>query len=493
MERLRTVLVAAAVAAAWLALAPVATAATAGKPKLARTVVVSRASGVVRVKAVGARRFSVLSGRLVVPVGSTVDARRGTVSLLTADVGRARTQSGSFNGGAFVVTQDRSGLATLALARGARANRACAPGRARAAAAPKILRLLHGSAHGKFRTVGRYAAATVRGTKWTTADACGGTMITDHRGQVATQSNTAELSYSLVPGAQSLYRCAAQGQLPVSSAYCLALRTEDITSMVNGQPVRSFDFITGVATASTADTARLCIAGPRQSFCTDYPLTPTDRFGFRLALAACVPGQGPGDYSLTWMVDGVALGAPLEFTAPVGAVSQPCLTELGEPEIGTQSQALEADFKQVTRYSLPTPGYVQDVNVYLQPTGVSGQQLLQGVIYADGGGVPGALLGTTGALTFPSTAPPGWYRLPLPRQRTIDNPSGLLLLQPGDYWIGVIAGGDPGVAEVTHDPVPADLAYNANAFAAGPSDPFGASSTRDERISLYLGYYAPPF
>jgi hypothetical protein len=318
-------------------------------------------------------------------------------------------------------------------------------------------------------------------------------MISDHRGQVATQSNTAELSYSLIPGAQSIYRCDSQGQPPVSSAYCLAVLTEDITSTVNGQPVRSFDFFTGVATESTADVAQLCIAGPQQNVCTDYPLTPTDRFGFRLAVTGCVPDQGPGDYSLTWTVAGVALGAPLVFNAPVGAEFQPCLTELGEPEIGAQSQALQADVKQVTRYSLPTLGHAHDITVYLQPTGVPGQQLLQGVVYADAGGVPGSLLDTTDVLTYPSTAPAGWYTLALPRQRTIDNPSGLLPLAPGDYWIGVIAGGDPGVAAITYDPAPADLAYNANGFTAGPSDPFGLASTLDERISLYLSYYAPPF
>jgi hypothetical protein len=193
------------------------------------------------------------------------------------------------------------------------------------------------------------------------------------------------------------------------------------------------------------------------------------------------------------MIDGVALDGPLEFRAPVGADFQPCLTELGEFEVGAQSRGLEADVKQVTRYSLPTLGYARDINVYLQPTGVSGEQLLQGVIYADAGGVPGSLLGTTDQLTFPSTAPAGWYTLKLPRQRTPDNPSGLLLLPPADYWMGIIAGGDPGVAGIAYDPAPGDLASNANAFAAGPSDPFGPISTLDQRVSLYLTYYAPPF
>jgi hypothetical protein len=49
------------------------------------------------------------------------------------------------------------------------------------------------------------------------------------------------------------------------------------------------------------------------------------------------------------------------------------------------------------------------------------------------------------------------------------------------------------VAGIAYDPIPADLTYNANPFIAGPTDPFGPFSTRDERISLYMSYYAPPF
>jgi hypothetical protein len=149
--------------------------------------------------------------------------------------------------------------------------------------------------------------------------------------------------------------------------------------------------------------------------------------------------------------------------------------------------------KQAIRYSLPSAGYARDVDVYLLPTGLAGQQKLEGVIYADSGGAPGPLLATTAEFTYPSTAPPGWYALKLPRQRTDQNPSGLLLLQPGDYWIGFITGSDAGVAAVAYDSVPAALASNANPFSAGPSDPFGPVTTRDERVSMYLTYYASPF
>ena len=49
----------------------------------------------------------------------------------------------------------------------------------------KTLQLLHASAHGKFRTTGRYSAATVRGTIWTVADRCDGTLTHDITDSVA--------------------------------------------------------------------------------------------------------------------------------------------------------------------------------------------------------------------------------------------------------------------------------------------------------------------
>jgi two-component system sensor histidine kinase UhpB len=40
-----------------------------------------------------------------------------------------------------------------------------------------LLQLLHASIRGRFRTRGRYAAASVRGTRWATANRCDGTLI----------------------------------------------------------------------------------------------------------------------------------------------------------------------------------------------------------------------------------------------------------------------------------------------------------------------------
>ncbi|MGA8338549.1 MAG: hypothetical protein WB761_27700, partial [Solirubrobacteraceae bacterium] len=80
------------------------------------------------------------------------------------------------------------GLVTLAIVEGAAVKGApsyslCTKHKAgdplASAASVKTLQLLHASAHGKFRTSGRYSAATVLGTKWTVADRCDGTLTHD--------------------------------------------------------------------------------------------------------------------------------------------------------------------------------------------------------------------------------------------------------------------------------------------------------------------------
>jgi len=48
-----------------------------------------------------------------------------------------------------------------------------------------VVRRLRGRAKGRFRTRGRYSAATVRGTNWTVADRCDGTLTSVKTGVVA--------------------------------------------------------------------------------------------------------------------------------------------------------------------------------------------------------------------------------------------------------------------------------------------------------------------
>ena len=155
---------------------------------------------------VSGKVFELVNGRLVPVTGQTqirsgavVDALHGTISLTSATGRGKETQTGTFGGAVFKVTQARAGknkgLTTLALVEGARFKGAptyatCKARRkaldaSAAASSSKTLQLLHSSAHGKFRTTGRYSAATVRGTSWTIADRCDGTRTHDITHSVA--------------------------------------------------------------------------------------------------------------------------------------------------------------------------------------------------------------------------------------------------------------------------------------------------------------------
>ena len=164
-----------------------------GAPGLGKTFNVS-ATGLVLIKVHGV--FIPLTELTQIPNGTIINALHGTLTLTTALPGgtqhaviaakkkrKTRTQKGKFGGAVLKVTQAHSGLATLSLVegaiKGAPSYASCKTKKGKAVAAAvskKTLALLHGSAHGKFRTKGRYAAATVRGTIWTIADRCDGTL-----------------------------------------------------------------------------------------------------------------------------------------------------------------------------------------------------------------------------------------------------------------------------------------------------------------------------
>jgi hypothetical protein len=312
-------------------------------------------------------------------------------------------------------------------------------------------------------------------------DRCDGTQVADHAGRVMSQTRNAPLQFELDPGQSIGYRCSRAGARPVSTGYCLAVLAQDTTVVVGGHKTRVVLYAAGLITMSPDDQTDLCVTGPTgNTTCTPYALTPVDQFGFREAIVGCVPGEGAGDYEIGWRVRGVALGAPLTYHAPAAAASlSPCRAWLGQPRIGGSLAGLGSDLKAVNRYSLPTAAAGAELRVYLAPNGVPGDQRLRGVVYADAGGVPGALLGVTGEIDFTSSAPAGWYDLPF--ASPLDLPSG-------DYWLGLISGPKPDVAAFAYDAVPDSRAGNANAYAAGPTDPFGPIVTDNAQMSLYLVY-----
>lgn len=146
-------------------------------PVQGKSVTAEATRGTVRVKLPGAKRYVPLSTLSSVPVGATFDTRKGTVKLNGA---------AEFFDGLFVVRQKTSHpLVDLVLSGGG--FKACPRARRATAAARRnrTVRRLWGRGKGRFRTSGKYASATVRGTTWLTADRCDGTLVQVRSGVVS--------------------------------------------------------------------------------------------------------------------------------------------------------------------------------------------------------------------------------------------------------------------------------------------------------------------
>ncbi len=162
------------------------------QPQLGRTAVASVASGTIRVRAPGTSSLTALRDDQAIPSGSIIDARNGTLVLQNAVTRGGRTQQASFRGALFqfslsrrepgmvdiYVKQAPSGCGRQAAAPVARAAKAGAPGGT----------LWAKDKHGQYRTHGRNSVATVRGTEWTTAETCSGTVTRVIHGAVAVKN-----------------------------------------------------------------------------------------------------------------------------------------------------------------------------------------------------------------------------------------------------------------------------------------------------------------
>ena len=122
-----------------------------------------------------------------VPFGATVDVTRGRI-VLVDNVGTLTVNGAGGVTAAFRLlrgTDQGKAVVELRLVKGdfgvcKKTKRA---GRSRRAAAT-VVRQLWGDGKGSFRTRGRYASATVRGTRWLTSDRCDGTQVKVARGVI---------------------------------------------------------------------------------------------------------------------------------------------------------------------------------------------------------------------------------------------------------------------------------------------------------------------
>src|SRR4051794_12046035 len=123
-----------------------------------------------------------------VPFGALVEITRGAITL-TAATGQLRLTPASGVTAGFRLARGNDRGQPLVEIRLAGGDFSVCPKRKPSGvgglnAGPKVVRSLWGDGKGRFRTKGRFASATVRGTNWLTSDRCDGTLTTVKGGVV---------------------------------------------------------------------------------------------------------------------------------------------------------------------------------------------------------------------------------------------------------------------------------------------------------------------
>jgi hypothetical protein len=131
-------------------------------PVFRRAVVVQRVSGTVRLRRPGSRAFVELDTETEIPLGTTIDTKRGVVVLTSVPRAGGTEETARFRDGTFVVRQ-RGAITELALRS----------------------RRLWGNGRGAFRIRGRYSAATMQRARALVQDTRTGTLTRVRQGSVS--------------------------------------------------------------------------------------------------------------------------------------------------------------------------------------------------------------------------------------------------------------------------------------------------------------------
>jgi hypothetical protein len=151
-----------------------------------------------------------------------------------------------------------------------------------------------------------------------------------------------------------------------------------------------------------------------------------------------------------------------------------------KPAIGKSSIGGSTDHGVFTGYKLvnsataPFTGEISQLNVYTVPGVNTGTEALTPVVYANNGGVPGALLGTGPSVNYnnPSSGT-GWLHLPLSSPVSVTGGTS--------YWIGFATSGTNEAVGLMYDSVAGSFAFNVG----GATNPFGTASIGSEDISMF--------
>ncbi len=170
------------------------------QPVLGKQGVASPLRGIVRFRLPGTKGFVRMLELTAIPNGTEIDVRKGRLLITVLHDASGQLDGARFYGGRFSFRQGGGAtpITTLKLSGGSFKNCTIGAKGSVLAVASSVtdgtgtrssrrVRSLWGSGRGRFRTRGRYGAATVRGTKWLTIDRCDGTKVRVVRGKVAVQ------------------------------------------------------------------------------------------------------------------------------------------------------------------------------------------------------------------------------------------------------------------------------------------------------------------
>jgi hypothetical protein len=203
---------------------PLFTAAAAGPPPSVPPPVKNESVGVAPVAGTVLLNGQPFTAGQLVPFGSTFDTTNGILQL--SSIGpNGEVQTVILFGAVFTVQQGADGATVFVLQGGNFAGLCGSPARHLSAADAKppkakpkpatkkkiianktVVRSLWGQGKGSFRTQGRYASATVRGTLWLTADRCDGTLTEVKSGLVDVLDIVRNQHFSVAAGHSYLVR-----------------------------------------------------------------------------------------------------------------------------------------------------------------------------------------------------------------------------------------------------------------------------------------------
>jgi hypothetical protein len=454
----------------------------------ARSVEVTSVSGKVTVKVPGGHPTR-LRGSRTIPVGSVVDTRRGLAVVTGAPRGTT-TFSADVSGAAVRVLQPRAargGTITLELtgldlaqcskkSTIAKVHRA-GPLKVKVPSRHRRRSSASAATVGQFQVAGRFESATSSGAAtWETTDLCSATNVSAQSGTVSAQPRDfATQETELRPGYSWTLACSRSGQPPVTGLYCEGLL---------GMEFPSGNVLLGAGLfAKTADDRyELCITSPtRVTSCRTWAFTAPAPDGVRDGIVACAAPRA-GNWKVRWRIRGVPLPPLPPYRARrASAGFLPCSGQFGSTSspLGRTRAPLPPNAQSVNRYTLPTPAWLEDIQVYVHPIEKPGLETIQGVVYGDVNGGPGPLMGTTASAPVTSSTDADYLNLEFPQP---------LSLPAGDYWFGVITAGSPNIATVQLEPGTV-LAFNPSAVPGVPNNPFGPFSTSDGRMSLLIDYH----